>query len=211
MGKGTSSSFWERVVFGGVGVERSFPDVSYVAIQLLVVAVLLLPTSVLAQSGGGGGGGSAEGASAGGSSAGGASGAATGATPSAGSAGADTAAVSGVTGPGNVGGLNNSGNDPIGAGSAAKAPNTPGQFGRDSKFFRINVHRRGCPFGIGNGRNSGKSYRRSDGRPDRRHRHPRTRDAWRRHHSGGIARLKGGSKGQKHLQRMLRSRKTRGQ
>jgi len=72
--------------------------------------------------------------------------------------------------------------------------------------------RRGCPIGINNGRNGGKPCRRSDGRPHRRHRHPRTRDAWQRHHSGGIfARLKGGSKGQKHLQRMLRSRQTRDQ
>ena len=31
-----------------------------------------------------------------------------------------------MTGPGNVGGLNNSGNDPSGAGNAAKAPNTSG-------------------------------------------------------------------------------------
>ena len=31
-----------------------------------------------------------------------------------------------VAGPGNVGGLNNSGNDPSGAGNAAKASNTPG-------------------------------------------------------------------------------------
>jgi hypothetical protein len=84
--------------------------------KLLVVAVLLFPMSVLAQSGSGGG-------SAGGSSAGGASVGATGAAPS---VGAGTAAVSRVTGPGNVGGLNNSGNDPSGAGNAAKAPNTPG-------------------------------------------------------------------------------------
>jgi hypothetical protein len=86
--------------------------------KLLVVAVLLFPMSVLAQSGGGGGG--SGGGSAGGSSAGGASVGATGAAPS---VGAGTAAVSRVTGPGNVGGLNNSGNDPSGA---AKAPNTPG-------------------------------------------------------------------------------------
>jgi hypothetical protein len=34
--------------------------------------------------------------------------------------------LAGVTGPGNVGGLNNSGNDPSGTGNAAKAPDTPG-------------------------------------------------------------------------------------
>jgi hypothetical protein len=50
-------------------------------------------------------------------------------SPSAGSAGAGTAGVSGVpSGPANAGGLNNSGNDPSGAGNSAKvaAPPAPG-------------------------------------------------------------------------------------
>jgi hypothetical protein len=172
--------------------------------------VLLLPTSVLAQSGGGGGG-SAGGASAGVSSAGGASGAATGAAPSAGSAGAGTAAVSGVPDRAMSGGLNNSGNDPSGAGNVAKASNTPGTNSAGAANSSTST-RWGGPIGIDNGRNGGKLCRRSHGRPHRRHRHPRTHDARRRHHTGGIfARLRGGSKGQKHLQRMLRSRKTRDQ
>jgi hypothetical protein len=122
------SSSLERAVFHGVGFERSFPMSHSLPFRLLVVAVLLSPVSALAQSGGGGGsgsGGSAGGGSAGGKSAGGASGTAAGA-PSAGSAGAGTAAVNGVTGPANVGGLNNSGNDPSGAGNVAKGLNTPG-------------------------------------------------------------------------------------
>ena len=89
---------------------------------------------LLMAGGGGSGGGSAGGGSAGGgSSAGGsATGAASGPTsgsptaagsPDAGSTGAGSASVSGVpNGPGNPGSLNNSVNDPSGAGNASKVP-----------------------------------------------------------------------------------------
>ena len=97
--------------------------------KLVMVIALMCPLAAYAQSSGGGssgggtGGGSAGGAASGPSAG---SGSAVG-SPNAGSAGAGTAGVSGVpSGPANVGGLNNSGNDPSGAGNAAKVPNPPG-------------------------------------------------------------------------------------
>ena len=99
----------------------------------LGLALLLSVASIPAfAQGGGGGGGSSGGGSAGGASA---AGAASGPTrgaaspagsPNAGSPGAGTQGVSGVpNGPANVGGLNNSGNDPSGIGDSAKAPDVP--------------------------------------------------------------------------------------
>ena len=126
-GRIISDSFGTRC-FTRRWVRKEFSMSYSVSCKLLLVAVLLSPIPAFAQGGGGGGaggGGSAGGASAGSASDGGASRAAVGA-PRAGSAGAGTAAVSGVTGPANVGGLNNSGNDPSGTGNAAKASNTPG-------------------------------------------------------------------------------------
>jgi hypothetical protein len=95
-------------------------------VKIMIVAMLLSPVAALAQSGGGAGGGSAGGSSAGGAASGPSAGTSSAAgSPNAGSAG--TAAVSGVpSGPANAGGLNNSGNDPSGAGQAAKVPTAPG-------------------------------------------------------------------------------------
>jgi hypothetical protein len=105
--------------------------------QILILTTCLVPGGVLAQgSGGSSGGGSAGGASTGGSSAGSAVGAASGpaagsstaaGSPNAGSAGAGTAGVSGIpSGPASAGGLNNSVNDPSGAGNATKLQTAPG-------------------------------------------------------------------------------------
>jgi len=113
--------------------ERRCPMSVSFPIKIMFVAMLFSPFSALAQSGGGGGGGGSAGGSAGGASAGGAAsgpsagtGSAAG-SPNAGSAGAGTAAINGVpSGPANAGGLNNSGNDPSGAGNSAKAPTAPG-------------------------------------------------------------------------------------
>ena len=89
-----------------------------------VLTILAAPIPVLAQSSGSGSsgngstGGAASGLTAGTSSAVG--------SPPAGSAGAGTAAVNGVpSGPANAGGLNNSGNDPSGAGNPQKVPTAP--------------------------------------------------------------------------------------
>jgi hypothetical protein len=88
-----------------------------VTAAITAMAILAIPTVSFAQSSGGGGAG-------GGGSAG---GGATAGSPSAGSAGAGTAATSGVPpGPANPGGLNNSVNDPSGAGKAARLPTSPG-------------------------------------------------------------------------------------
>jgi hypothetical protein len=100
--------------------------------KLLIAAVLLNPAASLAQGGGGAGGGSAGGSSAGSASPGGAAsgpsvgtGSAVG-SPNAGSAGAGTQGLSGVpSGPANPAGLNNSGNDPSGAGNSAKVAAPP--------------------------------------------------------------------------------------
>ena len=87
---------------------------------LVAFVVLASPAISLAQSGGGGAGGGA-----GGGGAGGAAGSAAG-SPSAGSAGAGTTGIGGVPqGPANAGGLNNSINDPSGAGNASKVPAPP--------------------------------------------------------------------------------------
>jgi hypothetical protein len=95
-----------------------------VAASIIAIAILVGPAGSFAQSGGGSGGG-------GGSASGPASdpsagiGSAVG-SPSAGSAAAGTAGVSGVpSGPANVGGLNNSGNDPSGAGNSSKLASPP--------------------------------------------------------------------------------------
>ena len=106
--------------------------------RLVIVAAVLVPVAAYGQSGGGGGGagsgggGSAGGGSAGGASGGSATGAASGPTagsptaagsPSAGSTGAGSASISGVpNAPRNPGSLNNSVNDPSGAGNASKLP-----------------------------------------------------------------------------------------
>jgi hypothetical protein len=89
-------------------------------------ALSLTGTPALAQSSSGGstGGGTSAAGAASGPSVG--SGSSVG-SPNAGSPGAGTAAVTGVpSGPANVGGLNNSGNDPSGAGNAQKVPTAPG-------------------------------------------------------------------------------------
>jgi hypothetical protein len=85
--------------------------------SIVAIAILAGSASSFAQGTGGGASGPSAGA-----------GSAVG-TPNAGSAGAGTAAVSGVpSGPANSGGLNNSGNDPSGAGNSAKValPPSPG-------------------------------------------------------------------------------------
>jgi PPE-repeat protein len=104
--------------------------------RLLLIALLATPVAAYGQSGGGAGGGgggsSAGGASAGTSGTGATSGPTAGSpsaagTPSAGSAGAGSQAVSGApSGPANLGGNNNSINDPSGAGNATKVPGAPG-------------------------------------------------------------------------------------
>lgn len=95
-------------------------------VRLLMAAAVIFPMAAFAQSSSGGG-------AAGGASAGGAASGATAGTgsavgsPNAGSAGAGTAGISGVpSGPANAGGLNNSLNDPSGAGNSAKVPEAPG-------------------------------------------------------------------------------------
>jgi hypothetical protein len=101
---------------------------------LAVALFFALATSLAhAQGGGGGSAGGGGGSSAGGGAPGGASsGPTTGTssaagTPNAGSAGGGTSAVSGVpNGPANVGGLNNTGNDPSDAGNSAKSATSPG-------------------------------------------------------------------------------------
>jgi hypothetical protein len=100
----------------------------------LALALMISAGSLPAQAQGGGGGGGGGGSSSGGASAGGAAaGAANGpsrtgsavGSPNAGAAGAGNAAVSGVpNGPGNAAGLNNSINDPSGAGNSEKLPTT---------------------------------------------------------------------------------------
>ena len=88
------------------------PRISVTA-SIIAIAILLGLAGSLAQTGEGGAGGAASGPSAG-------SGSPVG-SPSAGSAGAGTTGVNGVpSGPANAGGLNNSGNDPSGAGNSAK-------------------------------------------------------------------------------------------
>jgi hypothetical protein len=132
----------ERVVFHGVELKRSFPMPHSLPCKLLLVAFLLSPISTFAQSGGGGGG-----SAGGGSAGGGTSGAAPGA-PSAGSAGGGTAAISGVTGPANVGGLNNSGNDPSGVGNAPRATsNAPGTNSAGTADSAGSTSNAGAPMG----------------------------------------------------------------
>src|SRR2546421_3021395 len=115
--RGTSSIALSLNLKGRFGMTRTSVTTSIVAIALLVSPVISF-----AQSGSGGGssaGGAASGPSAGTGSAAG--------SPNAGSPGAGTAGVSGVpSGPANVGGLNNSGNDPSGAGNSAKIASPPG-------------------------------------------------------------------------------------
>jgi hypothetical protein len=104
-------------------------------IVALSVAIPLLTAAIASSSFAQGGGGSSGGSSSGGASAGGAAaGAASGpsrtnsavGSPNAGAAGAGSSAVSGVpNGPGNAAGLNNSINDPSGAGNSDKLPTTP--------------------------------------------------------------------------------------
>ena len=96
--------------------------------KLLMVIALMFPLAAYAQSGGGSSGGGSAGGSAGGAASGPSAGTGSAAgSPNAGSAGAGTAGVSGVpSGPASVGGLNNSGNDPSGAGNAAKLNTSPG-------------------------------------------------------------------------------------
>jgi hypothetical protein len=92
--------------------------------RLLILAAVLCPLAAFAQSGGSGGG-SGGGASAGGATGGAAAGTGSTAGSSAGLAGAANPGVSGVpSGPGNVGGLNNSVTDPSGAGRPPGAPGT---------------------------------------------------------------------------------------
>src|SRR6266480_3873605 len=114
--RGTSSIALSLNLKGRFGMTRTSVTTSIVAIALLVSPVISF-----AQSGSGGGssaGGAASGPSAGTGSAAG--------SPNAGSPGAGTAGVSGVpSGPANVGGLNNSGNDPSGAGNSAKIASPP--------------------------------------------------------------------------------------
>ena len=117
---------------GIMSIELMFkggPHMSRIRVRLLIVALLLAPMGALAQSGGGSaGGGSAGGGAAGGAASGPSAGteSAVG-SPNAGSAGAGTAGFTGVpSGPANVGGLNNSGNDPSGAGNSAKLPTAHG-------------------------------------------------------------------------------------
>jgi hypothetical protein len=87
-----------------------------VTASIVAIALLIGPIHSFAQSSGAGG--AASGPSAGSGSAAG--------SPSAGSAGAGTAGVSGVpSGPANAGGLNNSGNDPSGAGNLGKVATPP--------------------------------------------------------------------------------------
>jgi hypothetical protein len=99
------------------------------AIALTAFALLASPAISFAQGGGGGGGGSSGGgASAGGAASGPSAGSnsAVG-SPNAGSVGAGSMGTSGIApGPANVGGLNNSGNDPSGAGNASKLNTPPG-------------------------------------------------------------------------------------
>jgi hypothetical protein len=103
-------------------------------VRLLFITLLATPVAAYGQSGGGAGGGgsSAGGASAGTSGMGAASGPSAGSpsaagTPSAGSPGAGSQAVTGVpSGPANLGGNNNSINDPSGVGNASKVPTAPG-------------------------------------------------------------------------------------
>jgi hypothetical protein len=121
---GIHSDLWNTLVSVAFSSKGVFLNVQFIVTPTTPRRGPLSPMPALAQ-GGGGGVGSAGGASAGSSSGGGTSGAAAGA-PNAGSAGAGTTTTSGVTGPANVGGLNNSGNDPSGAGNAARAANTPG-------------------------------------------------------------------------------------
>jgi hypothetical protein len=112
--------------------KRRFPMIRMSrAAALTAIGMLVFPAISLAQGGGAGGAGGA----AGGASAGTAGGAASGPTagtgsavgsPNAGSTGAGTAGVSGVpSGPASAGGLNNSGNDPSGAGNSAKVASPP--------------------------------------------------------------------------------------
>ena len=103
--------------------ERRFPDdqISVMA-SAFAIAILAVPVGSLAQSSGGGGAGGAGGAASGPSSG---TGSAAG-SPNAGSAGAGTAGVNGVpSGPANAGGLNNSVNDPSGAGNSGKVVSQP--------------------------------------------------------------------------------------
>jgi hypothetical protein len=91
-----------------------------VTASLVAIAMMIGPASSFAQSSGGGGstGGAASGPSGGTGSAAG--------SPAAGSAGAGTAGVSGVpSGPASAGGLNNSANDPSGAGNSVKVAQPP--------------------------------------------------------------------------------------
>lgn len=89
----------------------------FATVPIVTIAIVLGAVNSLAQTSGGGASGPSGG-----------TGSAVG-SPNAGSAGAGTQGVSGVpSGPANAGGLNNSGNDPSGAGNSSKLamPPAPG-------------------------------------------------------------------------------------
>jgi hypothetical protein len=94
-----------------------------VTASLVAIAMMIGPASSFAQSSGGGASGGSTGGAASGPSGGTSSAAG---SPAAGSAGAGTAGVSGVpSGPASAGGLNNSANDPSGAGNSLKVAQPP--------------------------------------------------------------------------------------